>query len=360
MEIIDCIGSPRSRGEVHGEVLRKRIATALENWEAATMAGLGPRAPSDFDRYCDDFLSGTALLQRAEVVTPDLVTELRGIAIGAGQSFARMAVYNLMDEQWWYDAAPKAPPPGCSLIAQRVPGGHVLAQNMDLPAHMEGSQVALRLGGQDMPETVMLSAAGMIGLTGVNSAGLAIGVNTLLMLEHAADGLPVAFAVRHALGARDRATAQRRLAEVGHASGQHYAIATREGITSLECSARTCSALPIPDNGRLLHTNHPLISSDIDPTALARLGATGFTKSSANRLSWLKTRQDGLTTAEEVRTLFNDADAPICMRAKTHGGSSTFATVLYSMTDSINIRMRQGIAESAPWQEFNFLEDAGA
>jgi len=41
MEIIDCIGSPRTRGEVHGEALRKRIASALENWEAATMAGLG-------------------------------------------------------------------------------------------------------------------------------------------------------------------------------------------------------------------------------------------------------------------------------------------------------------------------------
>ncbi|MFG6576126.1 C45 family autoproteolytic acyltransferase/hydrolase [Sulfitobacter sp. 1A15333] len=359
MEIIDCIGSPRTRGEVHGEALRKRIATALENWEAATMAGLGPRAPADFDGYCDDFLSGTALLHRAEAVTPDLMAELRGIAIGAGQSFARIAVYNLMDEQWWYDAAPKAPPPGCSLIAQRVPGGHVLAQNMDLPAHMEGSQVALRLGGPDMPETVMLSAAGMIGLTGVNFAGLAIGVNTLLMLEHAPDGLPVAFAVRHALGARNRATAQRRLAEVGHASGQHYAIATREGITSLECSARTCLALPIPDNGRLLHTNHPLISSDIDTTALARLGSSGFTKSSAIRLSWLAAQEDALTTAEEVQTLFDDPEAPIRMRAKTHGGSSTFATVLYSMTDCIGVRMRQDIADTARWQEFNFREGAG-
>ena len=295
------------------------------------------------------------MLQRAEAVTPDLVAELHGIADGAGQSFARMAVYNLMDEQWWYDADPKAPPPGCSLIAQKVAGGHMLAQNMDLPAHMDGSQVALRLGGPDMPKTVVLSAAGMIGLTGVNSAGLAIGVNTLLMLEHAPDGLPVAFAVRHALGAPDSAKAQRRLSEVGHASGQHYAIATREGITSLECSAKTCSPMLIPNNGRLLHTNHPLISSDIDAAALARLGASGFTKSSALRLSWLAARQEALTTADEVQALFDDPEAPIRMRAKTHGGSSTFATVLYSMTDCTGVRMRHGIAGTAAWQEFNFL-----
>ena len=61
MEIIDCIGSPRTRGVAHGETLRRRIATALENWEAVTMAGLGPRAPGDFDRYCEDFISETAL-----------------------------------------------------------------------------------------------------------------------------------------------------------------------------------------------------------------------------------------------------------------------------------------------------------
>ena len=155
MQIFDCFGTPRLRGESHGEALRGPITEALMRWEAATMAGLGARAPADIDRYCADFLSTTQLMQRAEAETPDLVTELRGIAAGAGQDFARIAVYNLMDEQWWHDAVAKAPPPGCSLIAQKVPGGHVLAQNMDLPAHMEGSQVALRLGGADASDAVL-------------------------------------------------------------------------------------------------------------------------------------------------------------------------------------------------------------
>lgn len=354
MQIIDCFGTPRQRGESHGEALRGPIAEALARWETATMAALGARAPKDIDRYCADFLAHTRLMQQAEATTPDLVTELRGIAAGAGQDFARIAVYNLMDEQWWYDAALKAPPPGCSLIAQPVPGGHLLAQNMDLPAHMEGSQIALRLGGADMPQTVVLSAAGMIGLTGANAAGLAIGVNTLLMLEHAAEGLPVAFALRHALAARDRAEAERRLSRAGHASGQHYALATRDGVTSLECSARSCAALSVPETGRLLHTNHPLASRDIDDVALARLGRSGFTESSTRRLHWLEARQDGLTSSKTLQALFDDPKAPICMRAETNGGSSTFASVLYSVTDSVSVKMRAGIAGGAAWQDIGF------
>ncbi len=358
MDIIDCFGTARARGHSHGESLRSRIAEALGAWETATMAGLGARAHSDIDAYCAQFLAQTALIQKAEAVTPDLMNELHGIAEGAGQPLARIAAYNLMDEQWWHDASTTAPPPGCSLIAQPVQGGHVLAQNMDLPAHMEGSQVALRLGGPGMPQTIVLSAAGMIGLTGANSEGLAIGVNTLLMLHHAVDGLPVAFAMRHALGARDSATAQSRLAEAGHASGQHYAIVTRDGVTSLECSATGCTALPVPDNGRLLHTNHPLASTDIDATSLARLDTGGFTKSSANRLDWLEQRQGAIATTEDVQALFDDPDAPICMRARTHGGASTFASVLYVMTDRPGIRMRQGIAGGSAWQHFDFLDDA--
>ncbi|APE44041.1 hypothetical protein BOO69_11940 [Sulfitobacter alexandrii] len=355
MDIVDCFGPPAQRGQAHGETLRTRIASALDKWEAATMASLGARAPESIDRYCDDFLSGTGLLGRAEAVTPDLVTELRGIADGAGQSFARIAVYNLMDEQWWHDASLTSPP-GCSLVAQPVAGGHVLAQNMDLPAHMDGSQVILRLGGPDIPRTLLLSAAGMIGLTGANADGLAVGVNTLLMLEHASDGLPVAFALRHALGAGTRAAAEARLAETGHASGQHYALVTRDGIVSLEYSARSGTPVPLPASGRLLHTNHPLASGDIDSAAMKRLHETGANACSGDRLGWLEARQDDIATSAEVRALFDDPEAPICMRAETHRGSITFGSVHYTLTDRTAVAMRQGITGTNDWQVCDFGE----
>lgn len=42
----------------------------------------------------------------------------------------------------------------------------------------------------------MFSHAGMVGLCGVNSAGVAISCNNLSQLNHKTSGLPVAFVVR--------------------------------------------------------------------------------------------------------------------------------------------------------------------
>ena len=354
MEIIDSAVTPSARGEIHGETLRDRIRDALDHWEAATMAGLGPKAPRSIDQYCEEFLSDTELLQQAQALTPDLVTELYGVAEGAEQPFARMAVYNLMDEQWWRDADLKAPPPGCSLVAQKVSGGHVLAQNMDLPGHMDGSQIALRLGGDDIPETIVLSAAGLLGLTGANADGLAVGVNTLLMLQHSASGLPVAFALRHALAASNPAVAMKRLSSMNHASGQHYAMVSSDQILSVECSARSTTVVPLEDAAQLRHTNHPLASPDIDPRALKRLGNGGFTKSSELRLAWLDRHCTGLESRADVQALFDDTAAPLCMRPETNGGSSTFASVLYALGDILTVRMRAGVAWLDDWSEFGF------
>ncbi|MFC3613437.1 C45 family autoproteolytic acyltransferase/hydrolase [Lutimaribacter marinistellae] len=348
MHVVDCFGPPAARGHAHGETLRAEIAEALAQWEAATMSALGR---TDFDAYCEGFLAATSCLDHAEKTVPDLHTELQGIADGAGQPFARVAAYNLMDEQWWYDTA-ETVPPGCSLVAIPTERGHVLAQNMDLPAHMHGSQVALRLGGPDMPEIVALSSAGLIGLLGLNDAGLAVGVNTLLMLHHDAGGLPVAFALRHALAARSRDDAANRLASARHASGQHYALVSRDGITSLECSAGGCARYESGET--LLHTNHPLASRDTDANAQARLESAGFNASSHRRLDWLQAHATGLTGARQVQSLFDDTDAPLCMRGQVNGGSSTFASVVMELGETPAIRMRKGIAGTAEWQEIAF------
>lgn len=144
MRVIDCFGPSAARGHAHGESLRDEIPESISRWEEATRSAVGT---TDFDGYCTRFLDRTGCIGHATQVVPDLIAELQGIAEGSGQPFNRIAAHNLMDEQWWYDSTSDAPPPGCSLVAIPTENGHVLAQNMDLSANMEGSQVVLRLGG---------------------------------------------------------------------------------------------------------------------------------------------------------------------------------------------------------------------
>jgi isopenicillin-N N-acyltransferase like protein len=184
MIVVDCAGEGRARGQAHGESAREAVRAAIGRWAEATSTPI--------ERYAGAFLETTELLPAIARHCPDLHEELHGIAEGAGLPFALVAAYNLMDEQWWYDAER-----GCSVVGVAHDGARaVLAQNMDLPVFMDRSQLVLRVSGPDQPEALVLSSAGLLGLTGVNAAGVAVCVNTLMMLRHSRRGLPVAAVLR--------------------------------------------------------------------------------------------------------------------------------------------------------------------
>lgn len=353
MTTIACFGTGFQRGLAHGEGARDHVRAALTHWEQATLSGL-PDAVRIAD-YAHDFLAKTGLWTTAQTLCPDLADEVRGIAQGAGLPETLVAAYNLMDEQWWYDfdashTLPKDEP-GCSLMALHTPAHTVIAQNMDLPAFMDGSQVILHLGGPNVPETLLLSAAGLIGLTGMNRDGVAICVNTLLMLRHQTRGLPVAFMLRRALAERSTSGALGVLRALPHASGQHYAVADRAGVTGLECSALG-AAISSQGQRALLHTNHPLTSTDTDNRALAMLTARGRIDDSTTRLTHMATHapQD----AEGIKAMLTNPATPLCMVAETPHRSQTFGSVLFQLGDSPAGQIRLGLPGRDAWQTLSF------
>jgi hypothetical protein len=260
-----------------------------------------------------------------------------------------------MDEQWWYDfdASQTAPDaePGCSLMALQGAGHTVIAQNMDLPEFMDGSQVILHLGGPDMPEALLLSAAGLIGLTGMNRDGVAICVNTLLMLRHQPRALPVAFMLRRALAERSAEAALGVLRALPHASGQHYAVGDRAGVTGLECSALG-AAVSFQGQGRLLHTNHPLASTDTDSRALAMLTSRGRVADSTKRLAHMTALNP--QGAEGVKAMLTDPATPLCMVADSASRSQTFGSVLFELGDTPQGQIRLGLPHRDAWQTLAF------
>ena len=353
MTTIACFGTGFERGCAHGEGARDKVRTALARWEEATLASL-PDA-SGITQYSERFLAQTGLWDTAQHLCPDLADEVRGIAQGAGLPEAVVAAYNLMDEQWWYDFdATQTPPeaePGCSLIALAGPDHTVIAQNMDLPEFMDGSQVILHLGGPEMPETLLLSAAGLIGLTGMNRTGVAICVNTLLMLRHQKRGLPVAFMLRRALAERTADGALGVLRALPHASGQHYAVAHKGGVTGLECSALG-AAVSSQGQRRLLHTNHPLASADTDTRALAMLTARGRIADSTQRLAHMAAL--GPQGVQDVQAMLTDPATPLCMVADGPSRSQTFGSVLFDLSDSPQGQIRLGLPGRDDWQTLAF------
>lgn len=355
MTIIDCFGDGRQRGLAHGESARQLIHEGIARWEEATLASQ-PRGTAIRD-YAVRFVGGTALMATMEKTVPELAAEIRGIAEGAALPYEIIAAYNLMDEQWWYDLGSPLAEPGCSLVGLSDGRRTVLAQNMDLPAFMEGSQVILRLRGPDMPETLVLSSAGLIGLAGVSRAGFGICVNTLLMLRHSDAGLPVAAVFRHALEQASAAKAVAVLQSLGHASGQHYAVGDRHGVAGVECSAGGCSVSSPHGRSILTHTNHPLASEDIDDASLAMLNERGRVEFSRKRLAFLDTHVDGLASPQDVIALLSDPSTPICVNVEPTRPSFTFGSVVFEMADETRAYFSLTHPSKADWQPVSWSND---
>jgi len=339
--IVDVSGAGRERGRAHGEQLRDRIADSLGRWDA----DVGERMGITAAEHVAGLLGATRFLPAVQQHTPDLLEEVRGIAEGAGISFERVLAYNLMDEEWWYSQAP-GHRHGCSLVAVggREGRGALLAQNMDLPGVMDGGQTILRSTAPDGSSSVVLTAAGLIGLTGCNSDGVGACVNTLSMLNHAPDGLPVAFVLRGVLERRTLAGADAFLRAVPHASGQHYAIGAGEDVAGFECSAGGVAA---SDGGtdRFWHTNHPLASRDLDPAD----EEPGGTADSHARLARLAKTAAAVESMADCEELLADKRAPLCVAPESEHGWLTFGSIAMELAQPPAVRIAPGPPDRTPW-----------
>jgi isopenicillin-N N-acyltransferase like protein len=290
-------------------------------------------------------LRATRFLPAIEAHTPELLDEVRGIAEGAGVTFERILAYNLMDEEWWY-SQDRGHRHACSLVAVggRDGRGTLLAQNMDLPEVMDGGQTILRSTAPDGSRTVVLTAAGMIGLTGCNSDGLGVCVNTLSMLHHFGEGLPVAFVLRGLLERRSLAGAETFLHTVPHASGQHYAVGCGDDVAGFECSAGGVAA---SDGGttRFWHTNHPLASRDVDPADDEPEG----TADSRRRLARLAETAPAVESAADCEELLGDKRAPLCVAPEDEHHWLTFGSITMELDSPPAVRIAPGPPDRTPW-----------
>jgi isopenicillin-N N-acyltransferase like protein len=217
MDVLDVAGAPRERGRAHGEALRERIAVGLELWrEHARPAGRT-------EHYVDT----------ARRWTPATVEELEGIAEGAAAPFPAVVAYNLGDELRVFGALERCTSAG---LQRNGLGPPVSGQTMDTPGWFAELRVAIRSDEENGLSTLAFTIAGVLSLCGVNSAGVGVWCNALYQVPSSPDGVPVTCIVRHLLSQPSLAGARAFAQSVPHASGQHYLLASPEGIASLECS----------------------------------------------------------------------------------------------------------------------------
>jgi hypothetical protein len=344
--MVELAGTGRQRGEAHGESLRELVLEAIDRWCDNVLG----RAPVDAEAYLTELVDISGFRQAIDQYAPGLAAEIAGIAAGAGADERFVLGLNLMDEEWWLREKMRGDRrlEHCTSVARCASDGEptLLAQNMDLPAWLDGLQVLLDVSpvgewSHPAPRALVPSHAGMIGLNALNEFGVGITVNALPQLPASADGLPVAFVIRLLASARDLASSTAIVERIQHASGQNYTIGGRDGAVSMECSAAGATRYD-PGGRTIAHSNHPLAAGRI-PLASSDGDASPLLSHERNSVDRLQHAAAWLTgkrvTVGSLQRLLTE---PPVLRGRDGDDGFSFYGVVMECTDSPALWMTPG------------------
>ncbi|MGZ6016026.1 MAG: C45 family autoproteolytic acyltransferase/hydrolase [Phenylobacterium sp.] len=322
-------GAPFERGQAQGRALAGKIHAHLQAW----LGALGEAGVGDPHAYVADMPATTDFLTAIRRHTPDLLEEVEGLAVGAEAPFDLVLALQLLDEEWAHRVRTRQSRERlekCSSVAIATATGAWIGQTMDLGTYTDGAQAALAIDTEaGRPAALVFTVAGMIGLMGVNAAGVGVCVNSLPQLASAPQGLPVAFVLRRLLQSASLGEAADLVRSLPHATNQHYLIAAPGGVRSFEASAEGVVEYRSPQSDRVLHTNHPLAAPGADDDA-------GYLENSRARLAALAARlSDGAASFEAIAGALSSCDDPRHPVCRSAGSSALAAFTTGSMISAL-------------------------
>jgi isopenicillin-N N-acyltransferase like protein len=278
---------PRARGSALGSMLGEQIEIVLRSYLRMfeTTRGLG----------IDQVLRlGEAALTRVSSWQQRLVEELEGVAEGAGVAPELIAALNARTEI--------AREGGCSLLARLdAAGGPWLAQNWDWYVDSPERCVVWTADLQGGERLATMTEAGILAKLGMNSRGLAVGLN---VLYHRRDGGPMGVPVHLILRALlEHCTtvedAETLIADSPTSGSSAVTVVDAAGGGAIFELSPSGVARIDPRLGFLAHTNH-FVDPGLGDGEASELDLEG----SRARLELLEARRP--ETLEEAQELLRD------------------------------------------------------
>jgi hypothetical protein len=259
-------GDPFTRGRQHGAARAAALHTFLDdglarlNRVVATPLSMEALRPM-IAEYQAEIASATPLLDE----------EIRGLAAGAGISVEQAVLLQVRREIMGYQRVPTMG--DCTTYARRADGHPVLAQTIDLNGDLDDQITVLDVGSSGSTRrALVLTFGGLLGYLGVNSDGLAIGLN-LVLGGRWRPGLPPYLAIRHLLdtaGSVDEAV--QILRRLRLSSSRCLTLCDPTGVAYVEILGDDLRVVTASD---VTHTNH-FLHPDFTPHDALNVFARNF------------------------------------------------------------------------------------
>ncbi|MDP6606896.1 MAG: C45 family autoproteolytic acyltransferase/hydrolase [Dehalococcoidia bacterium] len=335
--VIEVGGSPYERGRQHGEQARDRVAQSIEIYRDrfARTAGL---------QWDEAVEHGRGFGASIEALDPDIHTELRGIADGAGFTLDEIVAVNCRTEILFgarnrergqahedaHECTTVGVPPNGS-----AGGKTLLGKNWDWTAACQDSVIVVRAEVDEGPNFVMVVEAGMVGRDGLNEDGIAVTGNLLNSTKDGQTaGIPVPIVRRRVFNSRSLDAALRAVLDADRAASTNYVIAHESGVI-INFEASPEQVYPVyPENGLLTHSNHFLaVAAQVQGIDCATGGDTLYRHRRARDL--LESKAGALTVEDIQEALRDHAGYPlsICRHVDAERGNAGTASIASIVMD---------------------------
>ncbi|MDA0245786.1 MAG: C45 family autoproteolytic acyltransferase/hydrolase [Chloroflexi bacterium] len=330
IRLLTVKGTPYEMGFAHGRAYREDIRRYTE--ERVGLVCSGKWSGHELPR-AEVLALAEACLPDHEAYAPELMEELRGLAAATDLSLAELlivggftdfvdTVYNsyrqrqVPQERWPID--------DCTAFI--VPDGHTadgagfFGQTWDM--HDTATEFVILLHTQPSdgsPESFVFTTVGCVGQIGLNSAGIAIGINNLLGADGQI-GVTWPFVVRKVLAQSNIEDALACITGAKLAGAHNYLLFDKTGRGfNIEAMSSYQHITPLEEEN-IVHTNHCLMSQTI---ALSQTRLPESQRSSEARLDKAADLlQERPITADHLMALTRDPEA-ICVRSKPPLGIET-------------------------------------
>jgi isopenicillin-N N-acyltransferase-like protein len=301
IKVVEANGSHYDMGFQYGTACPEEINKMIDI--TCNIFGGRKEAIALVEKYVPLYLPPT------EEYTPEIVSEMKGIADGANVDFNKIFLINCHYEMREYLETPLKPA-GCTSFAASGEatknGEPIIGQNVDIFQSLEEVMVLLKRKPAEGPESLAVVPAGSVGLLGLNSAGIVLNVNMLINRDSMSptSGVPFFVISRKVLSCENVSEAVQTIASARRASDANYLLANDTGdIIDIEAMVDDLEILH-PEREFFTHANHfeteRFKSTDLAPVYIP----SSFIRS--HRLATLMGKQWGSLSIEVIMKLLQD------------------------------------------------------
>lgn len=342
--LIELAGGPLERGRSYGKQAKERIHRSITHYKS--QAGRASFRDEDIAAIVRDYIP------KVERFEPTYIEEMRGIAEGAGVPFDDVFLLNARTEVIKLALRPDlrerfAQSDGCTSLTVMPEASRdrrlIQAQNWDWKVETAQTCVVLRIQGDNCPDILTFTEAGMLARSGFNSAGISVVANGLESdRDYSQVGVPLAFIRRKILQSDSVALAMHAVYTTPKSASNNMIVSQAGGVSiDFECAPDETFTLK-PEDGLLVHANHWLSPVALSKLKDTRIAMTPCTLYRDQRVRQILAPKIGAITVDDVKqALLDDFASPwsVCRPPRKDVGrdtrSATVATIVMQPASGI-------------------------